>query len=153
MTYEVNLGMLNTFSPDGRFVMSDSLDTIIARIEDSKSPMLGEIGKPVKDPNETMPQFIGRYKNTRLHNVGFEIMKISLVITEEQSELPTFGKKVIIKGVIRPTGAMGHVVEELFKDDKAKYTFALRGFVEDLERNSIKFSNIKGIITYDLINN
>lgn len=155
--YTVVIGGLNVLNSSGELYLAERAKTLfessslfMRRVNNGN--LKGENGHPKKLPGMTEDQYVDRALEVQEANVCVHYKEIWLD--------PEFGRKnphlnaptmIGILAKVRPTGAMGHVLQQALDNPHENLCFSIRCFTEVVHLAGQRCKHIDEIITFDLV--
>ncbi len=158
--YYVTLGAFNAFSTEGLFYNEYGLRELLTEKNDYNSIASkidrrcarGEANHPIKQPGQTVPEFIDRNLIVDMSNASHSIQELGFEELEE-SELPGT-KVVLIKAWVIPTDTeVGRALKADLENENVNVAFSIRCFSKKVNINGVVHRIITKVMTWDWVDN
>jgi len=156
--YEVILGAFNVRNSAGAIYAFSGVRDILTNKDGvfGKKLLSGrlrcEADHPAREPGMTNEKYIIRNLEISMQHVCAHIKEVSINETKRSENIPGIGNIVIIKGLVKPTGAFGSGLKDSLDNPAEDTCFSIRSFTVDKMRpdgNLIK--TIREIVTWDWV--
>ena len=155
--YEFILGAVNSLNSCNEFYLKDGIEKFI----NDENYMLarklkngylnGELGHPKYLPGMTQEAYYARNLNVDIQNVSHHIKSVWAQDTAIDSGVAGKGNIVLLKGMVKPSGINGKLLQEHIENNDANTAFSIRALTMNRPVGGITYKTIVQIITWDWV--
>lgn len=155
--YEFILGAVNSLNSCNEFYVKDGIEKFLTDENYMLARKLkngylnGEVGHPKFLPGMTRESYYARNLNVDIQNVSHHIKSV----WTQESNIPCGvigkGNKLLMKGMVKPSGVHGKVLQEHIDNNDANTAFSIRALTVNTQRAGVTYKSIVQIITWDWV--
>ena len=155
--YEFILGAVNSLNSCNEFYLKDGIEKFI----NDENYMLarklkngylnGELGHPKYLPGMTQEAYYARNLNVDIQNVSHHIKSVWTQESSIHSGIIGKGNKLLMKGMVKPSGVHGKILQEHIDNNDANTAFSIRALTVNSNRAGVTYKSIVQIITWDWV--
>ena len=155
--YEFILGAVNSLNSCNEFYLPDGIEKFI----NDESYMLarklkngylnGELGHPKFLPGMSREAYYSRNLNVDIQNVSHHIKSVWTQESSIDSGVLGKGNIVLLKGMVKPSGIHGKLLQEHIDNNDANTAFSIRALTVNNVRAGVTYKTLVQIITWDWV--
>jgi len=155
--YEFILGAVNSLNSCREFYLKDGIDQFINNEQYMLARKLkngylnGEVGHPKKLPGMSQEDYYSRNLNVDIQNVSHHIKSVWTQETNIDSGVPGKGNILLLKGMVKPSGVHGKILQEHIDNNEANTAFSIRALTMNRSVCGVVYKTIVQIITWDWV--
>lgn len=155
--YEFVLGAVNSLNSCGEFYLKDGIEKfindenfILAR-KLKNGYLHGELGHPKFLPGMDKTAYYNRNINVDIQNVSHHIKSVWTEDTNIDSGIRGRGNVVLLKGLVKPSGVHGKLLQEHIDNNDSNTAFSIRALTMNKNIAGVTYKTIVQIITWDWV--
>lgn len=155
--YEFILGAVNSLNSCNEFYAKDGIEEFINNENYMLARKLkngylnGELGHPKFLPGMSREDYYSRNLNIDIQNVSHHIKSVWTQNTDIDSGVAGKGNIVLLKGMVKPSGVHGKILQEHIDNNDANTAFSIRALTMNKNVCGVTYKTIVQIITWDWV--
>lgn len=155
--YEFILGAVNSLNSCNEFYCKDQIedfinnDNYILARKLKNGYLNGELGHPKFLPGMSKRDYYARNLNVDIQNVSHHIKSVWTQPTDIDSGVPGRGNIILLRGMVKPSGVHGKILQEHIDNDDSNTAFSIRALTLNKNVCGVTYKTIIQIITWDWV--
>jgi len=155
--YLVTLGALNVRNHSGDIYLFRGFKDAVERKGSvferrmSTGRLRGEADHPKFETGMSRAEFVMRNLDISNKEVCMHIKEINIIETNSSENIPGVGNIVLVKGLIKPTGAYGDGLKESLDNPAEDTCFSIRSFTKDKAVGTNFIKVVNEVVTWDWV--